>query len=381
MIYEPQEDSFLLQKWVKKLAKGIVLDIGTGSGIQALTAVEKQNTKQIIAVDIDKEAIEYCKKKTDTKKIKFIVSDLFENVKGEFDTIIFNPPYLPQATNTQKELALEGGRKGYEIIEQFLLNVSSHLKQNGIILTVFSSFTNKQKVNEIIEKNLFEAKELEKQHIFFEELYAYQIKKSDSLGELEKKNLKKIKYFAKGKRGMIFTAKFRGKKVAIKIKQKETKAQNIIENEAKMLMRLEKYKFSTKFLFKNKNYLVYEFIEGEYLKNWIKKTSIKNAKDVLIKIINICRLLDTLGINKEEMHHPWKHVIIRKSDVKFIDFERAHFTQNPHNVTQFLNCTTVILHSLKSSFDKEHLILLSKTYKKNQSDENFMEILNWVKNV
>jgi pyruvate dehydrogenase E1 component alpha subunit len=40
-VYEPREDSLLLEKYVKKFAKGIVLDIGTGSGIQAKAAAER----------------------------------------------------------------------------------------------------------------------------------------------------------------------------------------------------------------------------------------------------------------------------------------------------------------------------------------------------
>ena len=57
MIYEPREDSFLLQKYVKKYSKGRVLDMGTGSGIQALTALEK--TKCVVAVDINEETLQF----------------------------------------------------------------------------------------------------------------------------------------------------------------------------------------------------------------------------------------------------------------------------------------------------------------------------------
>lgn len=49
MIYEPEEDSYLLEKYVKKLAKGKVLDLGTGSGIQALAA--KKTCKEVKAAD------------------------------------------------------------------------------------------------------------------------------------------------------------------------------------------------------------------------------------------------------------------------------------------------------------------------------------------
>ena len=89
MIYEPGEDSFLLAKYVEKFAKGNVLDIGTGSGVQAENALKF--SKDVLAVDIDKKAVSYVKK----RGVKAKVSDLFSNVKGKFDLIIFNPPYLP----------------------------------------------------------------------------------------------------------------------------------------------------------------------------------------------------------------------------------------------------------------------------------------------
>ena len=95
-VYDPQEDSTLLERYVRKYAKGNVLDVGTGSGIQAIAAAHSPNVKSVIATDIQKGVIGYCRKNIKNKKIKFMQSDLFENVKGAFDTIIFNPPYLPQ---------------------------------------------------------------------------------------------------------------------------------------------------------------------------------------------------------------------------------------------------------------------------------------------
>ena len=76
MIYDPEEDSFLLQKFVKKYSKGLVLDMGTGSGIQAVTASE--NADKVIGLDISKEVIKYCKKNIKTKNIEFFKSNLFE---------------------------------------------------------------------------------------------------------------------------------------------------------------------------------------------------------------------------------------------------------------------------------------------------------------
>lgn len=176
MIYEPREDSRLLAKYVKKYAYGAVLDMGTGSGIQALEAAKKKSVKKVIATDIQKSVIEHCRKNIKNKKIKFMQSDLFSNIKNiRFDTIIFNPPYLPEDAKL-KDLTLDGGKKGYEIIERFLSKAKDHLKPDGIILIIFSSLTNKKRVDEIIKKNKLKSKLLGKMAIFFEELFVCRLK-------------------------------------------------------------------------------------------------------------------------------------------------------------------------------------------------------------
>ncbi|MFH1474164.1 MAG: HemK2/MTQ2 family protein methyltransferase [Candidatus Aenigmatarchaeota archaeon] len=167
-IYQPAEDSFLLEKYVKKLARGKVLDMGTGSGIQAKAALER--TDSVTAVDINPEVIEHCKS---IKNVEFIQSDLFSSVTGKFDTIIFNAPYLPE--EGPKDPALDGGKKGHETIERFLSQVKEFLSKDGIILLVFSSFTNKEKVDHLIVENGFRFEELERIHFSFENIYCYKI--------------------------------------------------------------------------------------------------------------------------------------------------------------------------------------------------------------
>ena len=161
-IYQPAEDSYLLQKYVQKHAFGRVLDLGTGSGIQALTAVKRKDVREIVAVDINEKAIKELKTEISQKKIRKITikkSDLFSNVQDKFDTIIFNPPYLPQDKGIE-DPALYGGKHGWEISEKFFSEVNQFLVANGKILFLFSSLTNKQKIEEIISQNLLEFKEL-----------------------------------------------------------------------------------------------------------------------------------------------------------------------------------------------------------------------------
>jgi len=174
MVYEPQEDSYMLLEQVKKLAYGRVLDMGTGSGILALGAAEKPEVREVIAVDIDKQAIKELKEKK-IKKIKIVQSDLFMNIGGNFDVIIFNPPYLPDEKRDY-DVALAGGKKGHELIEKFLHSAKYRLNQDGFILIVFSNLTGKEEVDSMIKKEGYCQELLDKKSLaFFEELYVYKI--------------------------------------------------------------------------------------------------------------------------------------------------------------------------------------------------------------
>jgi len=165
-IYEPAEDSFLLNKWVKKYAHGKILDMGTGSGLQAMTSLENEDN-EVLAVDINPEAVNHAKK----KGVNAIQSNLFENIKDKFDLIIFNPPYLPEDKREPEDskLATTGGKKGDEILKEFLKQAKPFLNTKGKILIVMSNLTGDP-------KNIFKDynfKLLESEEIFMETLSVY----------------------------------------------------------------------------------------------------------------------------------------------------------------------------------------------------------------
>lgn len=167
MIYEPAEDSYLLQEQVKKYCKNRkVLDIGTGSGIQAMTALN-YGAKEVLAVDINPECVNLAK----TNGLNCIKSDLFSNINDSFDLIIFNPPYLPEDKREPKDsaLATTGGKKGNEILIKFLKQAKNYLNKNGIILIVVSTLTPDFKIKGYKYKKLSERK------IPFEKLETYLI--------------------------------------------------------------------------------------------------------------------------------------------------------------------------------------------------------------
>ena len=169
MIYEPREDSFLILKHIKDYAHGRVLDMGCGSGVLALEAMKY--SKDVLGVDINIKAVSYCRK----KGINSVQSDLFENVKGKFNLIIFNPPYLPldKEEDEDSRLVTTGGKEGFELIERFFSEVKAYLEKDGKILLVFSSLTGD--VDKVIKKHGFRFNKLDEEKLFFEKLLIYLI--------------------------------------------------------------------------------------------------------------------------------------------------------------------------------------------------------------
>ncbi len=386
-VYQPAEDSILLKKYVSQYATGCVLDIGTGSGIQSIAAAKKEDVNCVWATDVQKGVIEYCKKNIKNKKIIFIHSNLFKNLKKRtFDTIIFNPPYLPQELKI-RDLTVEGGKKGYELIQEFLKEVNNFLTRDGIILMVFSSLTKKEEVENLIVNSMLEFKELEKTHIFFEDIFIYLLNKSSLLKKLEGKGITHVQYLRKGHRGLIFTGFLNGKKIAIKTKNPKSKAIDRIKNESRWLTRLNVYDIGVKLLFVDLadfDYLVYEYIEGKFILDYLKKSSKEDIKRILKKMFEQLFILDKLKVDKEEMQHPIKHIIITQAKpcLPFlIDFERANYSQKPKNVTQFcqfLTSSTLseILKKKGIHIDKDRVIQIAKIYKNSQNRKNFKRLID-----
>ena len=120
-----------------------ILDVGTGSGAIAVN-VAKYCKAKVFASDISSKALSVAKinAKANKAKVNFVKSDLFENVKGKFDIIIANLPYVPASDykklykNLRHEprLALTDGRDDFKLILKFLEQAKLHVTPDGVIL-------------------------------------------------------------------------------------------------------------------------------------------------------------------------------------------------------------------------------------------------------
>ncbi len=170
-VYEPAEDSFLLAEAALDQIKGSqrVLEVGCGSGI--ISAVIKNNTSAvIIGIDINP----YAAACTRDNGVEAIRGNLLDCIRGKFDIIIFNPPYLPtdesERTNDWINCALDGGCDGREVINRFLADAVTHLLENGRILMLVSSFTGIEEVKSKMKELGYGVKEVSKERISFEQL-------------------------------------------------------------------------------------------------------------------------------------------------------------------------------------------------------------------
>lgn len=167
-IYYPSDDSFLILSAISELAlEGRkVLDVGTGSGLLGLYCAMRGAIVTI--ADIDEMAIRHAVDAAEKLgvTVNANVSDVFSNVVGQFDLVLFNPPYLPSRLISDK--AVDGGLKGRNLIERFLRDLPKHLERHGTALLVVSSLNESTSLIEAHPE--FRLSIEKKRSLFFEEL-------------------------------------------------------------------------------------------------------------------------------------------------------------------------------------------------------------------
>jgi len=167
-LYSPREDSYLLLDSIKTLnvKRRLVLDVGTGSGILSLYCALLG--ADVTAVDIDHDAVQFVAAAAERlgTKLRTVTSDLFTNIPGKFDVILFNPPYLP--SEDLRDRTVDGGAEGRALIDRFLNDLSTHLKKNGVAYLLVSSLNNPSSITEAHPE--YEFVSIAKRSLFFEEI-------------------------------------------------------------------------------------------------------------------------------------------------------------------------------------------------------------------
>jgi len=216
-----------------------------------------------------------------------------------------------------------------------------------------------------VEKRLKELKKLGVTHVSF-------------TGPLQ---IEKCHILGKGYVGMVVLAKKNNEIVALKIRRIDSPRKNM-SNEAKLLQIVNKLDIGPKFIKNSKNFLVMEYIDGEKIIDWAKKTETKSqeVRSVLNNVLRECYLLDDAGLDHGELSTIDKHVIVGKNKNTIIDFESSSTNRKPSNVTgatQGILIGTGLAKIIQKKIKlppKETIINLIRQYKKNPNLENFEKI-------
>jgi len=147
LIPRPETERFLEILLADKatLEKERILDVGTGTGIIALTLAAELPEAEVHAVDISPDALTLAAENASrlglTERVNFFQSDLLENAKGPYGAIIANLPYVPldDESTLQRELkhepraALFSGPDGTDAMIRLINQAKAHLKHGGLL--------------------------------------------------------------------------------------------------------------------------------------------------------------------------------------------------------------------------------------------------------
>ena len=149
LIPRPETEE-LVQQVVAAAEEGnSILDLCTGSGAIAVAVykeLEKNRRKaSVTASDISEEALALAKENAEENgaDIAFVQSDLFSRIRGRFDIIVCNPPYIPsgdiaglqrEVRDFEPRLALDGGADGLDYYRRIAEDAGKYLVRGGMLV-------------------------------------------------------------------------------------------------------------------------------------------------------------------------------------------------------------------------------------------------------
>jgi len=145
--------------------KSKILDVGTGSGVIALTLARKFPEAQIFAVDVSEDALALARENAArlglSGRVQFRKSDLLENLDERFDLIVANLPYIAtQDRHTlsrevlhDPEVALFAGVHGDELVRELIEQAPPRLRPGGMLALEIGLDQSEALLSALAEKN------------------------------------------------------------------------------------------------------------------------------------------------------------------------------------------------------------------------------------
>jgi release factor glutamine methyltransferase len=145
--------------------KSEIVDVGTGSGVIALSLAAEFPEAKILAVDVSDEALALARENADRLNLRdpvqFLKGRLLEDVEGAFDLIVANLPYistrdrhtLSREVLHDPEIALFAGERGDELVRELIRQARSRLRSGGMLALEIGLGQNEALLSALAEKN------------------------------------------------------------------------------------------------------------------------------------------------------------------------------------------------------------------------------------
>ena len=187
----PRPETEIIVEYMIEHFKAIpmdILEIGVGSGCISISIAKCLENVNILGVDINEKALvtanKNIKEHNVQDRVKFIKSDIYENVEGKFDIIISNPPYIRKDIIDTLEddvkkyepiLALDGGEDGLYFYREIINNASKYLNEGGHIIFEIG-YDQGEEVKDLLIQNNFADIEIIKDLAGFDRTVAGRLK-------------------------------------------------------------------------------------------------------------------------------------------------------------------------------------------------------------
>jgi release factor glutamine methyltransferase len=155
----------LITHFKSEIADSRMIDVGTGSGVIALTLAAEFPKAEIVGADISEDALMLARENAErlglADRVHFLQSNLLESVQTHFNLIVANLPYvstedrhnLSREVLHDPEVALFAGARGDELVRQLIGQASSWLRPGGMLAMEIGIGQSEPLVAALAEKN------------------------------------------------------------------------------------------------------------------------------------------------------------------------------------------------------------------------------------
>ena len=155
----------LISNFKSEIAHSRIVDVGTGSGVIALSLAAEFLEAEIVGADISDDALALARQNAErlgfADRVRFLKSNLLENVEGVFDLIAANLPYISKKERHtlsrevlhDPEVALFAGTGGDELVRELIAQAPSRLRPSGILALEMGISQSEALVAALTEKN------------------------------------------------------------------------------------------------------------------------------------------------------------------------------------------------------------------------------------